>query len=76
MRTIGLYRGPTPDEMKNYSAELIEADSREGQVVSRLYGVVEYPALVVTQDDGRLVAIWQEKLPTRADYLHVANPLN
>jgi hypothetical protein len=44
--------------------ESLDADSREGLELSRLYDVVNYPAIIARTDDGTLLQLWQgEPLP-------------
>jgi hypothetical protein len=44
--------------------ELIEADSPHAQEMVSLYGIVDYPAILATADDGLLLQMWQgQQLP-------------
>lgn len=36
----------------------IDPDTREGDHLSRLYDIVQYPTIVATDDDGALQAMW------------------
>jgi hypothetical protein len=39
--------------------EELEIDSREGAAEAILYGVVQYPALIATSMDGRVLGVWE-----------------
>lgn len=39
--------------------DLINADSPEGSELVRIYDAVQYPAIIVTRDDGQLNKMWQ-----------------
>jgi hypothetical protein len=47
--------------------ELIDVDTAEGAVEQELYGVMSYPTVVVTTDDGGEVASWHGKVPPAED---------
>lgn len=42
---------------------LLDADSREGIALTELYEVMQRPAILVTDRDGRLAQKWQGMLP-------------
>lgn len=44
---------------RNLEIEKVELDSREGAEKAKLYSIDQYPALVVTQNDGSVQQIWQ-----------------
>lgn len=44
---------PSPDKV-----ELINVDSREGVAIATLYDVMQYPKVMVTSDDGRVIRDW------------------
>ncbi len=39
------------------------AESRDGVGAMEAYGVVSTPAVIVTRDDGSVVAMWQYSIP-------------
>jgi len=39
--------------------ELVSLDTKEGAEMARLYGVVDYPAVLAVQPDGQLGHLWQ-----------------
>lgn len=41
--------------------EVVDADSRDGQATMSLYDIMQQPAMLALQDDGRLVAHWVGK---------------
>lgn len=42
----------------------LDVDSREGIELCRLYDIMQYPAIVVTDEDGKVQNIWAgESLP-------------
>lgn len=77
MRVLVLYRpnsehGRSVEEfIREYQArhevgklEVLNVDSREGGATATLYDVMQYPALVVTRDDGSELKRWEgETLP-------------
>lgn len=50
--------------MPGRKVEMISLNGREGAAMASLYDVVQYPAILATTDDGRLLQWWQgEQLP-------------
>jgi hypothetical protein len=49
---------------RQIKAELLDADSRAGIALAELYDVTARPAVLVTDDEGRLMQKWQATLPT------------
>ena len=47
----------------NERFEIINVDSRDGMATASLYDVVQYPAIVVMQDDGYMHKLWQGEIP-------------
>lgn len=47
--------------------KLVNVDSREGSAMARLYDIVRYPGVLITEDDGRILKSWQGELPTVSD---------
>lgn len=44
--------------------ELVSLDTVEGAQKANLYGIMQYPALLVIREDGQLMRDWQgERLP-------------
>lgn len=41
--------------------ELVSLETVEGAELAKLYGVVEYPAILVTGPEGRFQKLWQGK---------------
>lgn len=39
--------------------EELEIDTREGAATATLYGVVQYPAVIATANDGRILGMWE-----------------
>lgn len=52
---------------------LLDADSVDGVAQAELYGVMRRPALLITQDDGKLVRLWQGNLPSADDIAYAAH---
>lgn len=53
-------------QMRNgwIKVELLNADEREGIAKAGVYGIMRYPAILVTTDDGQLLNMWEgETLP-------------
>lgn len=42
----------------NKSIQLVDVDSVDGVSKAQIYDVMEYPAVVVTQDDGSYTKVW------------------
>ena len=73
MKTLVLYRpnseyGRAVDEFihefqvrssGSYKIEIFNIDSQEGARIAELYGVMEYPAILVLQSDGFLQKSWE-----------------
>ena len=73
MKTLMLYRpnsehGRLVDEFirnfnqrsdSRHSIELINVDTRAGDATATLYDVMQYPAILVTQNDGALQKSWE-----------------
>ena len=47
--------------------ELIDVDTPEGSMQQELYGVMSYPTVIVTTDDGGEIASWHGKIPPAED---------
>lgn len=46
------------------SIELLSLETKEGSDLSRLYDIIQYPALLVLREGGELIKEWQgEQLP-------------
>lgn len=44
--------------------ELLSLETREGASIATIYDITQYPAIVVTRDDGGIVQTWSgEQLP-------------
>jgi hypothetical protein len=44
--------------------EVLSIDTREGSAMATLYDVIQYPAILVLQNDGYIQQMWQgEQLP-------------
>lgn len=76
MKAIMLYRPNSEfarmaeDYVRDYERrngqviELVSLETVQGADSARLYGITQYPALLVIRDDGQLTAQWQgERLP-------------
>jgi hypothetical protein len=49
---------------QSQSLEIINIDTREGMATADLYDIVQYPAVLVVQNDGTIQKAWQgEDLP-------------
>lgn len=45
--------------------EVLDPETREGESFARVYDVVEYPAIVAIEEDGREIMSWRgPELPT------------
>lgn len=77
MKTLLLYRPNSPDERRalDYQRDFtgytgktlstLDPDTREGAETCRLYDIVQFPTILVTDNDGRMQNLWvAEQLPT------------
>lgn len=62
------------DEMRRLGVDYedVDIDSREGAARAELYDVVRTPAIITTQDDGKLLYSWQELLPAPSELNRIA----
>lgn len=52
------------ERQQGIKTELSSLETREGAAMATLYDITQYPAIVVTRDDGGVVQIWAgEQLP-------------
>jgi ABC-type uncharacterized transport system substrate-binding protein len=47
----------------NIEVEVVDVDTREGVATATLYDVVEYPAVLAIEMDGRVIQSWSGQLP-------------
>ena len=47
--------------------EILDIDSREGIAAASLYDIMQYPAIVVTRQDGSVQQAWQGDLPLMSE---------
>ena len=53
-------------EIYGINIEILDIDSVDGADKAKIYGVISYPAFVVTRDDGQVQNIWEgESYPTK-----------
>jgi hypothetical protein len=64
-RDIEYLRGRLEDG--HVPVEMVEADSREGIALTELYDALQRPAVLVTDNDGRVIQQWQGSLPPVMD---------
>ncbi len=50
--------------------KILDPDSPEGVDFISLYDVVDFPAVLITKDDGGLIQRWQAQLPSAAEISH------
>ncbi len=75
MKTYVLYRPDTEHERvvidfehdftnrTQNKLEMISLDPREGAHMAETYDVVQYPAVIAVDDQGRLLKLWQGDMP-------------
>jgi hypothetical protein len=86
MKTVVLYREKSEQAraveafLRDYESltrlrvEKVEIDSRAGSEMAKLYGVTDYPAVLVTRVDGQLIQMWQGmQLPPIEEVQHAAS---
>ena len=59
-------------DRRNLSIELVDADTRDGSAKMQTYGVMQYPAVLATRQDGQLLKMWEGVIPTVADVEYYA----
>ena len=71
MKVVVLYRPDseysriTEEFVRDYQAqhetrlELLSLDTRDGIALATLYDVMQYPAILIVQNDGFLTKLWQ-----------------
>lgn len=47
--------------------EVLSVDTRDGDATATLYDVVQYPAILIVQNDGYLTKVWQGPTLPRMD---------
>lgn len=47
------------ERFKSKSITMLSLETKEGDDMAKLYDVGNYPAIVVTAEDGRLIKLWQ-----------------
>lgn len=56
---------------QNIKFEILDLSKKENQDTYDLYGIMQTPAIIVTQDDGKPISIWQKDIP-RVDQISTA----
>lgn len=52
------------ERIHHKTPELMSLETKEGANIAKVYDVVQYPAIIVTQDDGAHMKQWEgDKLP-------------
>ncbi|HEX8390006.1 MAG TPA: hypothetical protein VF597_01145 [Candidatus Saccharimonadales bacterium] len=71
MRTVAIYREQSEvatatetfmrdfERQTGHTIEVIDPDSRDGAELCRTYDIVEYPSLVVLDDNGVMQQLWR-----------------
>lgn len=67
---IGFNRLVKDLEQIRISPNVLDPDSAEGTDFISLYDVVDFPAVVITKDDGGLIQKWQARLPSQEEISH------
>jgi hypothetical protein len=57
------------ERTRGVKLEQIDVDSTEGSQMAELYGIMQYPALIIIKDDGQILNDWQgiDQFPLMAD---------
>lgn len=87
MKTVIIYRPNSEQErlvldyLRDFSSQTgkiipqLDVDSPEGVEKCRLYDIVTYPAILVTDNDGRVQQLWQgEPLPRVSEVSYYVEP--
>ena len=52
------------ERRKGAKIETVSLETKEGSELSKLYGIIQYPAILALRDDGQLLKHWEgEPLP-------------
>lgn len=63
-RTVEEYVHEFQMRNRDHRLEMVDVETRDGSATASLYDVMQYPAILVTQDDGYLQRSWHgETLP-------------
>lgn len=52
--------------------ENYDPDERRGGKIAEVYGVMDFPSVIVLSEDGSVLGSWQGELPTENDLVAVA----
>lgn len=59
---------------EKYEVETIDWDDAAAVSLASLYDIFSTPAYIVTENDGRLIEMWQgENIPLKSDIKHLLN---
>lgn len=50
--------------------QFIDADSKEAVSYLELYNITDFPAIIITKDDGSLIELWQKDFPSPENISH------
>lgn len=55
--------------------EVLDVDQEDGTAMAKLYGIVQYPSLMVIRDDGSMIQGWEgvSELPRLEDINYYAS---
>lgn len=78
MKVIVITKGDGPEmrdvlemadriEAETYEVERVDFDDPEARQLTELYDIYSTPALLVVENDGRVVEAWQALLPTESE---------
>lgn len=51
--------------------ERLDDEGRDSIALLQAYDIMQTPAVLITQDDGKLLGMWQHRLPTMEEISHV-----
>lgn len=54
--------------------EEVDVDTPDGSQMSQLYQIYDYPAILITRDDGQLAQLYQQKWPLLTEIRYQMNP--
>lgn len=86
MKSLLLYRPHSAHErqaldyLRDFAAQTgktlptLDPDTAEGANICKLYDILDFPAILVTDDDGRLQNLWiTDQLPTFGELSYYVN---
>ena len=46
---------------------MVSVDTRDGAAKAQTYDILKFPSIIATDDDGRMLQVWQDEMQPRFD---------